>query len=119
MRDRGFFLSLESALSLILIAVLCVALISSAERKSGAEELYIFQKENDVLRVWSAKGFDNSALIEGFEKMFPEQNGKIEINGIIFFEKGKIGKNEGAISSEAEFFDSLMNKTIVKITVFT
>lgn len=114
MRNNGFYASMEALLSLLLLAAM---LLTVREAKGPSlENLYILQKENDLLKLWAKEGIPAGEEMTGdFELAFPGRGGEIRVNDIII----PIGdSSKEAVSSEILFIDSHLNKTKVVLAVF-
>ena len=85
-------------------------------------ELYLFQKENDLIKIWGIEGeFNIDEMVSDFEFVFPEKGGAIEIGG----NKIAIGPDTGngavsseAVSSTAYFYNYSMERIKITVTVF-
>ena len=112
---RGIYLSVEAILSLLILAAL-LAVAAPAEKES-MQELYIFQKENDLLKIWARDGLPPAEeMVSDFEFAFPQASGAIEIDG----EAIEIGEQGGedAVSASVYFFDEKMRRREIKVKVF-
>lgn len=113
--NRGFYLSLEACVSLILLIIAILA-VAGVDPDTNLKEIYILQKENDLLKIWSRKcTFSESEIISDFNFAFPESCGKIEVDGIIISNNNCAGNS---ISSSAYFFDADLNPRKITLTVF-
>lgn len=108
-------LTIESLLSLILLVIVIAVPIPERNDGKKLDELYIIQKEHDLLKIWfSEEGLEENEMINDFMFVFSEKNGKIIINGVEF----PIGKEctMGAISNKGIVFINGV-KNIVSISV--
>ncbi|MDD5148358.1 MAG: hypothetical protein PHH08_02740 [Candidatus ainarchaeum sp.] len=114
MENKGFFFSLEAVLALAMVSGLL--LMQVPEEKKDLHELVVFQKENDLLKIWAKqRSFIPEKMKKDFEFAFPETGGEIKVNG----KATAIGKKTGrAVSSETGFFGLQLEKTTVSISVF-
>lgn len=114
--NKGFFLSLEAAVSLLALASIIVAAMPQAEEEESLKEIIILQKENDLLKAWAKKAsFEENEMLSDFQLAFPEQSGKIILNG----GEIQIGeKKQNAIASRMVFFQKNMEKTEITLIVF-
>ena len=115
MNDSGAYASVEALLSLF--TLLGAALLTPESSAPSMQELYILQKEHDLLKVWAKKGVPPiEEMINDFELAFPKKSGEISVNGRTV----KIGKDRGekAVSSEMLFVEPGMKKTRVSLRVF-
>lgn len=116
MQVKGFYLSLEAIISLLLLSALIVMQTPEQETNTGLKELVILQKENDLLRVWLIQGsFNEKEMVEDFQFVFPNANGKITVDG----KEIVIGKQEkNTVASSTLFFDNIMAMHSIKLSVF-
>ena len=115
--NRGFYLSLEALLSLIALTALIA--IPAGQPATTLDDLYVFQKENDALKVWAAQGLPGEEEMAGdVAFVFPGQYAELMVNGKIIAVGTPKGTGTG-ISSELHFFDSALNEHVVRLTVFT
>lgn len=112
--NNGFVFSLEALLSLLLLA--SILLVPQIQYENRLSELLIFQKENDLLKIWGAQQkFSLDEMRMDFELAFPEKNGEIRIG----LESELVGgKGKKAVCSEALFFTEEMSFTNISICVF-
>jgi hypothetical protein len=113
-KNRAFVFSLEAVLSLILISGLLV--LQMPKEKKDLHELLIFEKENDLLKIWAKQQkFSLEEMEKDFEFAFPGANGELLLNG----KNLVIGKQaQKAIASEISFFGLDASKTSISIRVF-
>ena len=113
-QNRAFVFSLEAALSLVLLAGILV--MQAPAEKKDLRELLVFQKENDLLKLWAKQQkFSLEEMRKDFVFAFPNSSGEITVNEKALL----IGKKTGtAISSEITFFGSEMEKISVSVSVF-
>lgn len=115
MKAKGFYSSTEAILSLL--TLLAVLLSVGEPREPSLENLYILQKEHDLLKVWAKKGIPPmEEMVADFEFVFPGKSGEIKVNETMI-SVGKTGWKE-AVSATMLFFGSGMNKTHVSLRVF-
>ena len=116
MSAKGIYLSIEATLSLLLL--LAVVISEREAQEPSTQELYIFQKENDLLKLWAKKGMPPiEEMASDFEFAFPGKSGEIGLDGELL-KIGKLEYGSGAISSEIEFFNSKLGKKRVRLRVF-
>ena len=116
MQLKGFYLSTDAILSLLLLSALLAAQAPLEAADVSLRELYVLQKENDLLRLWMVEGaFNENAMQRDFAFVFPGSSGKIVIDGreILVGKKGE----EGTASSLL-FFDSGMHGHRIGLIVF-
>ena len=115
MNCKGMWLSIEAGLSLMILALL--VLHSAPKQGQNLEDLYIIQKENDLLRVWAKEWPVSIQEMErDFTESFGGKSGELWIGG----ENRIIGGpcNRDCISSEMRFFDSRGQSYRVAVMVF-
>ncbi|MDD5162982.1 MAG: hypothetical protein PHD95_02125 [Candidatus ainarchaeum sp.] len=112
--QKAFVFSLEAALSLILLSGFL--LMQMPQEKKDLHELLVFQKENDLLKIWAKQQkFAPEEMQKDFEFAFPKAGGEIFLDGKIL----QIGnKTQKAIASEIYFFSSEGGETRISIKVF-
>ena len=113
---RGFYLSLEAAVSFIVLVMIVIAAGNISNSKNN--EIYILQKENDLLKVWFADGLDSELeMVNDFQFAFPNNCKILEVNGIrIFTSEMKCGGD--AVSSSGKFINEFLQVSEIKLTVF-
>lgn len=112
---KGFYLSMEAIISLIiLISILTVPLESE---RVNLMDVYIFQQENDLLKIWTIRGeFNAGEMTSDFKFLFRGKSGIVEIGG----SKITIGSDftGNAVSSTAYFYNYDLGQVKIMITVF-
>ena len=113
--NRGFYLSMEAIISLIiLVSVLALPFVSD---RNNLDSLYIFQQENDLLKIWAMDGeFNTGEMISDFEFLFSGKSGVLEIGD----SRIEIGADftGDAVSSTAYFYGYGLREIKITITVF-
>jgi len=95
------YYSLEALIALLLVVSLVLMQQQSSFDKKGFSSIYLFQQENDLLKVWGLlESIDEKELVNDFNKMFAERNKSISINGRAFSFEGVGGK---PVKSNASF----------------
>lgn len=108
-KSKGFVFSMEATLSLILIGLMILSL--QAPRSVSLKEVLIVQQENDLLKIWSIQGFDETQARNDVFDAFGA-NGEIIINN-----RGATLIGERIISSEGILLDPFLNEIKVNIIV--
>ena len=118
MRSSGLYLSLEAIFSLIILISLLV--IPTQLREQNLDELYIMQKQNDLLKIWvRERNFEEANLKSDFLFVFPNQKGLIEFGN----KKIVIGKLEGLNNYRksvaiGHYLDGELELREIKLTVY-
>ena len=103
--------SLEAALSLMLMALM---LLSVPQPKPvSMKELLIVQQENDLLKAWSANGFDEGSARADVALMFGTNAELLVGNSLPANGNGKRG-----IASEATIIDGSLSELKVRIIAY-
>ena len=114
MKSNAFYLSSEAMLSLLVL----VAVVSAAETREsdGFENLYIMQKQHDLLKIWAKKKIPMlQEMASDFMFAFPQKSGAVGVNGVWV----ELGEQKGeVVCSSMNFFDSKMVQRNVSICVF-
>lgn len=82
MDSRGFYLAIEALVSMALLAMILALPIEA--NANDYRELYILQKQSDLLKVWMAQGsleLDSEKMVSDFEFIFPGHAGILDIDG--------------------------------------
>ena len=110
---KGFYLSLEAGISLLILVFILVAAIGVGNN-TDLKELYILQKENDLLKMWAKEGISEKGMVSDFEFAFSGSCGFLEIDG------KKSGGNclGNSVASSAIFVDENLQKRKVTLNVF-
>lgn len=115
MKADGFCFSAEAAVSMLLLGALLALPAPAAQ--SALPDLLVFQKENDLLKIWQKHGLplDESEIAGDIRFFFPGKNAAAIIDGreIMLGEK-----TANAISSETIFFDCSMQRHRIQLTIF-
>ena len=115
MKNNGFWASFEAMLSLLVLVAIIVS-IPETEQPS-MQNLYILQKEHDLLKVWAKQGLHPmEEMVSDTKFAFPNKSFEIRAN-----DKAKrFGESSGEerVSASLLFFDSKMQKTEVTLVVF-
>ncbi|MBI5884712.1 hypothetical protein HZB89_01295 [archaeon] len=83
MKEKGILLSLEALIALLLVVAL-IAVHAGQEREgnTGFRVLYLFQQENDLLKVYGMmESMDEKELLEFFNELFEGRKRSMEFNG--------------------------------------
>ncbi len=118
MNSCGLHLSLEAIFSLIILISLLVIPIQL--REQNLDELYIMQKQNDLLKVWiRGRNLSKENLKSDFLFVFPNQKGLIEFSG----EKIVIGELAGFANyrksvAVGHYLDDGLKLREIKLTVY-
>lgn len=98
-------LTLEALMSLILLVFfIAVPLQGGGDVEEKLNDLYIIQKEHDLMKVWGmGEELNEEMLREDFEFVFPKKGGIVEVNGGKVFIGSFYGGGE-IISSEGSVF---------------
>lgn len=120
MNNQAFNFSLESALCILFLAIVCSSAANfSFERPSKMlDDLYVLQKQHDILKYWLKKGnFDLQMMSEEFAFAFPSTCGDIKVNGKSIQVNDKFCWNpKNAITESAELIGK---KTVrIELTVY-
>ncbi|MFA5763735.1 MAG: hypothetical protein WC915_02895 [archaeon] len=108
--NKGFVLSFEAALTLILFSLI---LLSVPQPKTESfTELIILQQENDLLKIWS-KDYSPLEMIKDIKTNFT--NASLFIDEIQLV-NGNITKN--SIASEGVLLDLILIEHKVRIVVY-
>ena len=85
---------------------------------SKNNEIYILQKENDLLKVWFVGGLDSEwEMSSDFQFAFPNNCKILEVNGIrIFISEMECTGN--AVSSSGKFINENFRVSEIKLTAF-
>lgn len=114
--ERGFYLTLEAVISFIILVMIVIAAGNVSNSKNN--EIYIMQKENDLLKVWFVDGLDSELeMVSDFEFAFPNNCKILEINGMIIF-TSKMKCEGNAVSSSGKFINEFLQVSEIKLTVF-
>lgn len=96
-------LTMEALLSLILLVFLITVPMQGKDSGEKLGDLYIIQKEHDLMKVWFLEGnFSTDVLVRDFEFVFPGKSGFVEVNGGKVF-VGRLS-SEKVVSSNGVFF---------------
>jgi len=91
MRNKGFYLSLEAAISLSIMIFLSLSVLPYY-LPQNTEELSTIKKMHDLLKVWqSLPEISNETLINDTNFVFPEQDFAIYVDGSEIFNTTEIG----------------------------
>lgn len=115
MNAKGLYASVEAMLSLLLLVAVLLSIQETEE--PSLENLYLLQKENDLLKLWVKNGIPpKEEMVADFALVFPGKSGEIRVNESII----SVGNYKGneAMASEILFIDSQLNKTRVALLVF-
>ena len=114
MKNNAFYLSFEAMLSLLVLVAVVSAI--ETEENDAFENLYILQKEHDLLKIWAKKKIPMlQEMASDFMFAFPKKGGKVGVNNVWV----RVGKQEGeAVCSSMNFFDSKISKKNVSVCVF-
>lgn len=77
MAKSGFYFSLESAFSLLLLLVFISSL--SWDFPTGFSDLHVMQKQHDLLTVWNYLQETNPSVLENDFKIMFKGSGEIEL----------------------------------------
>ncbi|HLD58024.1 MAG TPA: hypothetical protein VI977_00065 [archaeon] len=118
MKKQGFVFSLEASLSLIFLVGILLVQIPAQEK--DLHELAVFQKENDLLKIWAKqRNFSLEEMKKDFEFAFPDVSGEISVNmQRISAGNPRSKKSVKAIASETVFFGADLESTIISVSVF-
>jgi len=93
-----------------------VFLSTSQPKAVETENLYLLQKQHDLLKLWAKKGIPPiGEMAADFNFVFSGKNGMIKLDGRAM-EMGPAGKE--AIASEMVFIGSGMRERHLSLTVF-
>ncbi len=113
--ERGFHLTVEAFLSLLFFGALVYAVLSPQGESPGLSELYVLQKEHDLLRAWMReKNFSLQEMASDTEFAFPQQGWELEVNG----EKISRGNRPKKAISAHVLYITGCGAERVKLTVF-
>ena len=115
MKANGFCFSAEAAVSMLLLGALLA--LPEPAAQSALPDLLVFQKENDLLKIWQKNGLplSESEIAGDLEFFFPGKNAAAIIDG----RETMLGeKTANAISSETVFFDGSMRQHRIQLTIF-
>jgi len=112
--NKAFVFSLEAIFCLLLLITLL--LITVPEEKKELRTLLVFQKENDLLKIWAKQEtLSLKDMKKDFEFAFPQKNGKIMLGN----ESIAIGKKGSeSISSEIAVIGNKLEATKISVSVF-
>lgn len=114
--SKGFYLTLEAMISFIVLVMIVIAAGNISNSKNN--EIYILQKENDLLKIWFVNGLDSELeIISDFEFAFPNNCKSLEINGIRMF-SSEMKCMGDAVSSSGTFINEVLQVSEIKLTVF-
>ena len=114
--NRGFYLSLEAVISFIVLVMIVIAAGSIAHSKNN--EIYILQKENDLLKVWFVDGLDSEMEMRSdFQFVFPNNCKILEVNGVMIF-TSEMECSGDAVSSSGSFINEFLQVSEIRLTVF-
>lgn len=113
---KGFSFSFDAAISLLLlVSFIYVVLGVFSFSEENLNRLYVLQKENDLLKVWSYTRQTNSQeMIADFERVFPGKQKILTINNREILE----GKGQNAVSSKAILLNKDLEAMQIKLVVF-
>jgi len=81
-RAEGFLFSLEALLALLLFALLLLSFPKALFQKTSLEELYVLQKADDLLKVWSVeRNFSKEELLSDIAFVFPGNCVELLVDG--------------------------------------
>ena len=113
----GFAISLEAFFSVFAFFIV-LSTVSGFQAQSQADlrELYLLQKANDVLKVWSLKHeLSRQELLSDLSFAFPQNCVVLKMNGIALNE---CKANFSFVSSKARIFDSLLQLQEIELIVY-
>lgn len=114
--ERGFYLTLEAVISFIILVMIVIAAGNVSNSKNN--EIYILQKENDLLKVWFVDGLDSELeMVSDFEFAFPNNCKILEVNSIRIF-ASEMKCTGDAVSSSGKFINEFLQVSEIKLTVF-
>lgn len=109
---------MEAAVSLLLFSAAVLALQPPPAK--SLSDLYVLQKENDLLKIWVKEAkFEIQEMEKDFLFSFPGRHGFVSINGKTF----EAGTPENAREcgdfavSQAFFLDENLKKTVLRVGV--
>jgi len=109
--NKGFVLSMEAVLSLILFSLLFVSITPSPQ--ISFKELIALEQANDLLKVWSSN-FEVNELKSDIEFMF-NKNVTLKLDEIVIVESNL--KNE-SISTSAKILDKNLKERNVELIIY-
>ena len=111
-RKRGFVLSFEAGVSILIFTLLLLAL--PQQSASSLKELAATQQANDLLRVWSATTPTNGEMAFDLNEIFGNR-AELWVNEKQITQAQKAGK---AIATEGTLLDGALNEEKVRIIVY-
>jgi hypothetical protein len=110
--EKGFVLSLEAILSILLFALMLFALPTT--ESTSLKEINAIQQANDLLRVWSATQTIENEMIKDTKILF-QNNAELWVNEnqLISCEKKK-----NSIGTEGILVDENLNEKNIKIIIY-
>jgi hypothetical protein len=111
-KQKGFVFSFEATISILLLLLMLFYL---PETKSNSlKELLALEEANDLLRVWSITGINESEMALDLNTLFGTRAG-LEINERIIV-KGNAKNN--SVSTEGIILNQELKEEKIRITVF-
>ena len=114
MKTKGYYLSFEAIVSLLLLGLLLAMPLQA--RQPSLNDLHIFKKENDLLLLWAKQGsgLTLQRMAQDFKFAFPGKSGEMFLDG----ERIAIGgSGRESVASKAVFFDK-GKKHGIRLVVF-
>jgi len=116
----GFTLTVESTIAILFLILIISALDMNFDKpKKLLDDLYILQKQHDLLKYWLKEGiFNIEKMSEEFELAFPANCGAIKVNNTeILLNNEFCGNSDGTLTESAELI-GLKMKTKLAVTVY-
>ena len=110
--EKGFVLTLEAGISILIFALLLFAL--PQQKSESMKELAAIQEANDLLRVWSAK-------TPTAQEMTGDLNGVFAGKAELWINEKEIisaQKTQNSIATEGALIDGALNENKVRIVVY-
>jgi hypothetical protein len=111
-KQKGFTFTMEAIIALLLFALMLFAL--PAQKPDSLKELLALQQANDLLRVWSITGINETEMINGTKQLFGE-NAELWINETKLLEAQK---TRNSIATEGIIWSPLRNENKIKVVIY-
>ena len=111
-KQKGFTFTMEAIIALLLFALMLFAL--PAQKPDSLKELLALQQANDLLRVWSITGINETEMVNDTKQLFGE-NAELWINETKLLEAQK---TRNSIATEGIIWSPLRNENKIKVVIY-